>query len=77
LSDAFDARKFGAGQPFLFEDVPWPTLRQPLTFGPEDIDWSEVETFFGAARGRMRWTDYSTFVEKSHRRFHPDRWRSR
>ncbi|VDC07693.1 unnamed protein product [Peniophora sp. CBMAI 1063] len=77
LADAFDARKFGAGQEFSFEDVPWPTLRQPLSFGPEDIDWSEVETFFGAARSRMRWADYASFVEKSHRRFHPDRWRSR
>lgn len=77
LSDVFDARKFGTGQPFSFEDVPWPTLRQPLSFSVEDIDWTEVETFFAAARERMCPADYSTFVEKSHRRFHPDRWRSR
>jgi hypothetical protein len=60
-----------------FEDVPWPTLRAPLTFGPEDIDWTAVETFFHTVRGHMRAQDYRAFVEKSHRRFHPDRWSAR
>jgi hypothetical protein len=78
LADAFDARRFSpAGAPLAFADVPWPTLCAPLAFGAEDIDWGTVEAFFAAARARMRWPDYAAFVEKSHRRFHPDRWRSR
>jgi hypothetical protein len=61
----------------IFEDIPWPTLRAPFTFGPEDIDWTAVETFFHTVRGHMRAQDYRVFVEKSHRRFHPDRWSAR
>jgi len=60
-----------------FEDIPWPTLCAPFTFGPEDIDWAAVETFFRTVRGHMRAQDYRAFVEKSHRRFHPDRWSAR
>lgn len=30
-----------------------------------------------AVRPSMRAQDYKTFVQKSHLRFHPDRWRSR
>lgn len=60
-----------------FDDIPWPTLCAPLTFGPEDIDWTAVETFFRTVRGHMRAQDYRVFVEKSHRRFHPDRWSAR
>jgi hypothetical protein len=33
-----------------FEDIPWPTLCSPFTFGPEDIDWAAFETFFPTAR---------------------------
>jgi hypothetical protein len=61
----------------VFEDIPWPTLRAPFTFGPEDIDWTAVESFFHTVRGHMRAQDYRLFVEKSHRRFHPDRWSAR
>ncbi|KAH9040793.1 hypothetical protein EDB85DRAFT_2140451 [Lactarius pseudohatsudake] len=44
LCESFDeAAKPGS---LAFEDVPWPTLRRPFTFGPEDIDWAAVETFF-------------------------------
>ena len=60
-----------------FEDVPWPTLGRPYTFGPEDIDWAAVETFFHTVRGHMRAQDYRVFVQNSHRRFHPDRWSAR
>jgi len=78
LCGAFDERKFGPGtQALTFTDIPWPTLRAPLSFGVEDIDWGEVEAFFAAARSRMRFAEYTSLVQKSHRRFHPDRWRSR
>jgi hypothetical protein len=75
LCESFD----DAAKPALltFEDIPWPTLCAPFTFGPEDIDWAAVETFFRTVRGHMRAQDYRVFVEKSHRRFHPDRWSAR
>jgi hypothetical protein len=60
-----------------FDDIPWPMLCPPFTFGPEDVDWAAVETFFRSVRGHMRAQDYRVFVEKSHRRFHPDRWSAR
>ena len=36
-----------------------------------------MEKFFEAVKPHMRPQDYKVFVEKSHRRFHPDRWRGR
>jgi hypothetical protein len=75
VCESFD----GTAKPasMCFEDIPWPTLCAPFTFGPEDIDWAAVETFFRTVRGHMRAQDYRVFVEKSHRRFHPDRWSAR
>jgi hypothetical protein len=75
LCDSFDEAAKPAS--LSFEDIPWPTLCAPFTFGPEDIDWAAVETFFRTVRGHMRAQDYRVFVEKSHRRFHPDRWSAR
>ncbi|KAG6378162.1 hypothetical protein JVT61DRAFT_13852 [Boletus reticuloceps] len=48
-----------------------------FTPGQSDVDWSAVETFFATVKPHMRLQDYKEFVEKSHRRFHPDRWRAR
>jgi hypothetical protein len=75
LCESFDEAAKPAS--LTFEDIPWPTLCAPFTFGPEDIDWAAVETFFRTVRGHMRAQDYRIFVEKSHRRFHPDRWSAR
>ena len=75
LCESFDEAAKPAS--LTFEDIPWPTLSAPFTLGPEDIDWAAVETFFRTVRGHMRAQDYRVFVEKSHRRFHPDRWRAR
>jgi hypothetical protein len=78
LSETFDNTKFTVAEnPLTFEVVPWPVLASPVTFRVEDVDWTAVEKFFEAVRGLMRPQDYKVFVEKSHRRFHPDRWRSR
>ncbi|KAI0706794.1 hypothetical protein C8T65DRAFT_651450 [Cerioporus squamosus] len=77
LSDEFDATKFTADNPVDFEMIPWPVLHAPATLRLEDIEWSAVEAFFEAAKKHMRTQDYKTFVEKSHKRFHPDRWRAR
>ncbi|KAJ7901838.1 hypothetical protein B0H14DRAFT_3080101 [Mycena olivaceomarginata] len=75
LSDIFDATKFSADDPITFDVVPWPMLA--VKFSLEDIDWAAVEGFFNAVKPHMRSQDFASFVEKSHRRFHPDRWRSR
>ncbi|KAI0374004.1 hypothetical protein BV20DRAFT_988191 [Pilatotrama ljubarskyi] len=77
LSEAFDAAKFTPEDPVMFETIPWPVLHSPVTLRVEDIEWSAVEDFFAAARRHMRSQDYKAFVEKSHKRFHPDRWRAR
>lgn len=77
LSEAFDAAKFTEQDPVMFEIIPWPVLHSPVTLRVEDIEWSSVEDFFAAARQHMRAQDYKAFVEKSHKRFHPDRWRAR
>ena len=77
LSDEFDAAKFTSGQSITFLDIPWPVLHPPSRLTVEDVDWSAVETFFATVKSHMRLQDYKEFVEKSHRRFHPDRWRAR
>ncbi|KAI0775756.1 hypothetical protein BD413DRAFT_611234 [Trametes elegans] len=77
LSEAFDAAKFTPENPAMFETIPWPVLHSPVTLRIEDIDWAAVEDFFASARVHMRAQDYKVFVEKSHKRFHPDRWRAR
>ncbi|PIL36210.1 transporter [Ganoderma sinense ZZ0214-1] len=77
LSEAFDTAKFTADNPVDFEMVPWPVLHAPAALTVEDIDWASVEAFFEAARRHLRTQDYRMFVEKAHKRFHPDRWRAR
>lgn len=77
LAAAFDAAQFSDESPASFWVIPWPVLFRPTRFGVEDIDWQAVEAFFETVRMEMRPAEYKTFVEKSHRRFHPDRWRAR
>ncbi|KAF9792750.1 hypothetical protein BJ322DRAFT_1103221 [Thelephora terrestris] len=75
LCEQFDNAKFSSEDPLTFDDIPWPVLH--CTFSVEDIEWSSVENFFASVKPHMRIQDYKAFVEKSHRRFHPDRWRAR
>jgi hypothetical protein len=77
ICETFDNTQFSQSEPLTFEDVPWPVLYAPKSFNVEDVDWSAVERFFEAVKPYVRGDDYRAFVEKSHRRFHPDRWRSR
>lgn len=77
LCQSFDSEKFSPAEPLTFEDVPWPVLHAPGRFTVEDVDWTAVERFFEAVKPYVRGDEYKTLVEKSHRRFHPDRWRSR
>ncbi|KAJ7579272.1 hypothetical protein C8J56DRAFT_340929 [Mycena floridula] len=77
LSETFDAARFSEDYPVEFEMIPWPILTSPMHMSVEDVDWAAVEKFFRAVQPHMRAQDFKTFMEKSHRRFHPDRWRSR
>ncbi|KAG2131994.1 uncharacterized protein EDB93DRAFT_1177323 [Suillus bovinus] len=77
LSEEFDSAKFTPDQPIAFLDIPWPVLHHPSRLTVEDVDWSAVERFFATVKTSMRPQDYKDFVERSHRRFHPDRWRAR
>ena len=77
LSKYFDETKFSAEDPLTVDAVPWPVLQSPKDFSVEDVTWQAVEEFFGAFESKMRTQDFKILVEKSHRRFHPDRWRSR
>ncbi|KAJ3896281.1 hypothetical protein GG344DRAFT_36893 [Lentinula edodes] len=77
LSEAFDTTKFNVYDPLTFHVIPWPILNPPAKMSVEDVDWNAVELFFESVRPHMRSQDFKSFVEKSQRRFHPDRWRSR
>lgn len=77
LCEAFDATKFSPAQPLTFEEIPWPVLKAPFSYSVEDIEWAAVEDFFKKVKSHLRGQDYKVLVEKSHRRFHPDRWRAR
>ena len=79
LCQSFDTTRFSPdNEPLTFDDIPWPILHAPNTFSVEDIDWATVEQFFMAVKPYVRdGSEYKAFIERSHRRFHPDRWRSR
>lgn len=77
LCEVFDTKKYTVDDPLSFDLVPWPNLRAPSALSVKDIDWTAVETFFKAMQSHFRAQDYKEFVVQSHRRFHPDRWRSR
>lgn len=77
LSEKFDKANFHKGDVVILETIPWPVLYRPGTYGVEDIHWEAVEEFFREVKRRTRINEYSSLVEKCHKRFHPDRWRSR
>ena len=77
VSVEFEAFKFGENQPLTFGSVPWPLLAAPHKMTPNNIDWDAVEAFFAAVKLQVTAGEYKVLVEKAHRRFHPDKWRSR
>ncbi|KAI9068774.1 hypothetical protein FKP32DRAFT_1529209, partial [Trametes sanguinea] len=77
LSAEFDTVKFTAEAPVVLDLIPWPVLHSPITLRVEDIAWTEVEDFFAHARFNMTLEEYRILVDKSRKRFHPDRWRAR
>uniref|UniRef100_A0A0W0FGR6 Uncharacterized protein n=1 Tax=Moniliophthora roreri TaxID=221103 RepID=A0A0W0FGR6_MONRR len=77
MSQSFDTTKFSDEEPLTFDTVPWPVLKHPASLSVEDVDWSAVENFFQGVQPHMKSQDFRDLIEKSHRRFHPDRWRAR
>ncbi|KAJ7063683.1 hypothetical protein C8F01DRAFT_1279819 [Mycena amicta] len=75
----FDKLKFSETQPLTLSAVPWPILTDPLELAVEDISWDAVEKFFKKIKLGL-WeepAEYKALVERLHRMFHPDKWRSR
>ncbi|KAI0698130.1 hypothetical protein BC835DRAFT_690690 [Cytidiella melzeri] len=78
VSDEFDSIKFEESRPLIFENVPWPVLDPPYCQIIASIEWGAVEKFFNAMEKLLRNDkEYKALLEKTHRRFHPDKWRAR
>ncbi|KAF7377919.1 hypothetical protein MSAN_00215700 [Mycena sanguinolenta] len=77
--EEFDKIKFSETQPLTFHVVPWPVLTDPLDLDIEQIDWNAVEGFFLRAKMQLATNaaEYKSLVERVHRLFHPDKWKSR
>ncbi|KAJ7821686.1 hypothetical protein B0H14DRAFT_1329452 [Mycena olivaceomarginata] len=75
----FSKIKFSEAQPLTFRVIPWPVLTDPLVLDFGQINWDEVEAFFSRAKTQFAVdvAEYKSLVEKVHRLFHPDKWRSR
>ena len=77
LCETFDRAKFTQDNPPDFYEIPWPIIFSPNSTQAEDICWDSTEAFFLVAKAHIPAATYLDFVTKSHKRFHPDRWRSR
>ncbi|KAF8218087.1 hypothetical protein K438DRAFT_2006981 [Mycena galopus ATCC 62051] len=77
--EEFDKIKFSEAQPLTFRVIPWPVLIDPLALDIEQITWEAVEAFSIRAKILLaaNVAEYNRSVEKVHRLFHPDKWRSR
>ncbi|KAJ7796037.1 hypothetical protein B0H14DRAFT_3552635 [Mycena olivaceomarginata] len=78
LIEEFNTIKFSEAQPLTYHVIPWPVLADPYN-NVKQIDWDAVEAFFLRAKGQfgVNVAGYNTLVEKVHRLFHPDKWKSR
>ncbi|KAI1782403.1 hypothetical protein LXA43DRAFT_846584, partial [Ganoderma leucocontextum] len=76
LCKVFDKAKFTEDNPPDFYEIPWPVLFSPNATQPADISWDGTEAFFLVAKRHMTTAAYYDFIMKSHKRFHPDRWRA-
>jgi hypothetical protein len=78
LNEEFDALKFSNDMPLTVASVPWPVLCVPYDLVIKiHIEWKAVESFFLVIRTLLTPAQFGTLLEKTQRRFHPDRWRSR
>jgi len=78
-TEEFDRIKFSETQPLTIEVVPWPVFDEPSDFEVEQLDWSMVGAFWASVKLEMAFTpaEYTSLLEKAHRMFHPDKWKSR
>ena len=77
VSDEFERIRFCDDQPITVPSIPWPTLHFPDDINLEIIEWGGVEAFFASVKTLIPVAEYKILVEKTHRRFHPDKWKSR
>ncbi|KAK7457148.1 hypothetical protein VKT23_010448 [Stygiomarasmius scandens] len=78
IMDEFGQAIFSTSKPMTILSIPWPVLKSPFQFFTvEDVQWDSVEKFFEAIRQKVTLSEYKALVERSHKMFHPDRWRSR
>jgi hypothetical protein len=78
LSDEFDALRFSNDVPLTVASIPWPVLCIPYDLVVKiHIEWKAVESFFRIVKTMLTPSQFGALLEKSQRRFHPDRWRSR
>lgn len=75
LAETFDSMEF-SNNSLMFETIPWPVLIPPSLICPANIHWAHVDAFFHAAEKALG-QQYWSFLQESHRRFHPDRWAAR
>ncbi|KAJ7796015.1 hypothetical protein B0H14DRAFT_3552602 [Mycena olivaceomarginata] len=61
LIEEFNTIKFSEAQPLTYHVIPWPVLADPYNDGQFGVNVA----------------GYNTLVEKVHRLFHPDKWKSR
>ncbi|EJD53181.1 hypothetical protein AURDEDRAFT_21580, partial [Auricularia subglabra TFB-10046 SS5] len=72
----FDSTKFSESSKLALDVIPWPVLARPPV-SVNLVDWDTVGEFFKTVRGTLSTADFAALVDKSHKRWHPDRWRSR
>ncbi|KAF5356449.1 hypothetical protein D9758_009496 [Tetrapyrgos nigripes] len=77
VMNEFETQKFSSSCPMVLLSIPWPVLDHPSSFKLEQVQWDAVEKFFNAVQKEMSYADYKALVERAHKMFHPDRWRSR
>lgn len=77
VSTDFDDTRFCDAQPLTFESVPWPILHTPEHWSLDAVQWGAVEAFFDEVKALLGLSEYKQLVEKTQRRFHPDKWKAR
>ncbi|THU93432.1 hypothetical protein K435DRAFT_861518 [Dendrothele bispora CBS 962.96] len=77
IMDEFEKTKFSINTPMTALSILWSVLDDPIQFDVENVQWDSVEKFFGSVQLMVDTSEYKALVEKSHKMFHPDRWRSR
>ncbi|ESK92547.1 polyadenylate-binding protein 1 [Moniliophthora roreri MCA 2997] len=75
--DEFEKTKFSELKPLTYEAIPWPVPVNPMSFVLEEVQWDVVEKFFNVLRRHLDHAAYRALLDRTHRLFHPDRWKAR